>query len=359
MSETQASRLLPPSVEMQRAFATKDASYDGVFYAAVKTTGIFCRPSCPSKPKPENIEFFSSVRECLFAGYRPCKRCRPQDANGAPPPWIVDLMKRIEDAPDVKMQAVDLRALGVSPERARRWFQQHHGMTFAAWQRGHRLASAFTQIRNGASLDDATLDSGFESHSGFRDAFARVFGNAPGKMRKDGQCLITAMVETPLGPMIAVTSDAGVCLLEFTDRRMLERNLRTLRQRFQCAIVPGAHCNLDKLRMQLAEYFSGTRHDFQVPLDERGTPFQEKVWRELRRIPSGVTLSYEEVARRLGQPSASRAVALANGMNRIYILTPCHRVVAKDGGLSGYGGGVWRKRLLLDMERRGTTSQLP
>src|SRR5436309_1228026 len=132
--------LLPPRGTMERASASKDASYDGVFYVAVKTTGIFCKPSCPSRPNPENIEFFSSIKECLFAGYRACKRCHPLEANGKPPDWAQALISRVEAAPDTLLKAADLRAVGVTPERARRWFQAHYGMSFAAWCRGNRLA---------------------------------------------------------------------------------------------------------------------------------------------------------------------------------------------------------------------------
>src|ERR1035438_6935313 len=157
--------VMPTREEMARAFARKDASYDGVFYVAVKTTGIFCRPSCPSRPNLENVEFFHSVKDCLFAGYRPCKRCHPLQTNGKPPEWARELISRVEPAPAAAPKAADLRAMGITPERARRWFQQHYGMSFAIWCRGNRLAGAFMRIRQGAALDDAILDSGFQSSS--------------------------------------------------------------------------------------------------------------------------------------------------------------------------------------------------
>lgn len=345
--------LLPTRSEMEKAFARKDTSYDGVFYVAVKTTGIFCRPSCPSKPRLENVEFFSSVKECLFAGYRPCKRCHPLEANGKPPEWALELISRVQAEPDARLQAADLRALGITPERARRWFQQHYGMSFAAWCRGHRLAGAFMRIRQGATLDDATFDSGFQSHSGFRDAFTRVFGEAPGRSRKQGDRVVITMLESPLGPLLAGATDDGVNFLEYTDRRMLERNLDSMRRRFGCGVVPGQHAQLERLRSQLNEYFAGKRRDFTLPLVSRGTPFQMKVWQELRRIPHAETISYDELAARIGQPTAQRAVARANGMNHIAILIPCHRVIGKDGSLTGYGGGLWRKRLLLELEKTG------
>lgn len=345
--------LLPKREEMERAFVQKDAGYDGVFYVAVKTTGIFCRPSCPSRPKLENVEFFLTIKECIFAGYRPCKRCHPLEANGKPPAWARELMARVEAQPDTRLQASDLLSLGITPERARRWFQQNYGMSFTAWCRGHRLAAAFMRLRRGATLDDAVFDSGFGSHSGFRSAFERIFGDAPGRSREKGQRVVVAMLETPLGPLLAGASDEGINLLEYTDRRMLEHNLESMGRRFGCPVVPGQHPLLERLREELGKYFEGQLCDFSLPLAARGTPFQEKVWQQLCRIPYGQTISYDELARRVGQSTAQRAVARANGTNSVAILIPCHRVIGKDGSLTGYGGGLWRKRLLLELERTG------
>ncbi|MCC7373332.1 MAG: methylated-DNA--[protein]-cysteine S-methyltransferase [Verrucomicrobiales bacterium] len=347
--------LLPPRAVMERAFAAKDTEFDGVFYVAVRTTGIFCRPSCPSRPLPENTEFLGSIPECLAAGYRPCKRCRPLEAGGKPPEWVTTLLAKAEAEPGAVPSASDLAALDVTPERARRWFQQHYGMSFAAWCRGQRLAHAFTRLKEGGSVDDATFDAAYESHSGFREAFTRAFGDAPGRARADAELkpVVLDLLESPVGPLLAGANDEGVCLLEFSDRRMLPRNLKTLRQQFGTAVVPGKHRWLDQVRRELAEYFAGTRKRFEVPLASRGTEFQMKVWDELLLIPHGTTISYDDLAMRIGQPTAQRAVARANGMNRICILIPCHRVIGKDGSLTGYGGGVWRKRLLLELERSG------
>lgn len=338
---------------MERAFSRKDASFDGIFFVAVRTTGIFCRPSCPSKPKLENTEFFASVKECMFAGYRACKRCDPLAASGDRPAWVEELMSRVRESDIGRLQAQELKALGFTPERVRRWFTQNLGMTFAEWCRGQRLAGAFDRLRQGMNLDDVALDSGFESHSGFRDAFTRVFGSAPGRSRSEGERIVIRMIESPLGPLLAGASDAGICLLEFTDRRMLETNLATIRSRIRCPIVPGEHGHLKQLQAELSEYFAGGRRQFSVPLASAGTEFQEQVWQALREIPFGETIPYDELARRVGRPTAQRAVANANGQNRIGILIPCHRVIGKDGSLTGYGGGLWRKRLLLELERTG------
>lgn len=335
---------------MERAWRERDESYDGLFVLAVKTTGVFCRPSCPSKPKRENLEFFPGISAAVGAGYRPCKRCRPELVNGTPPEWVAGLMDRVQAAPDTPLKAGDLRAMGITPERARRWFQQHYGMTFATWCRGQRLSRSFTQIRSGTPLDDVILGHGYESHSGFREAFQRTFGSAPGRAR-GGNCLYVSLLETPLGPMLAAATPEAICQLEFADRRGLERSYAEMRKRFNLPVIPGDTDVLSQLRAELAEFFQGQRREFTVPIAVRGTPFQERVWRELQRIPYGQTASYEEIARRVKDLKAVRAVARANGTNRIYLIIPCHRVIAKDGSLSGYGGGVWRKRLLLEIER--------
>jgi AraC family transcriptional regulator of adaptative response/methylated-DNA-[protein]-cysteine methyltransferase len=260
--------------------------------------------------------------------------------GGAPPP------------PTERISAEDLRNCGVPPERARRWFQKHYGMTFSAWCRGLRLSGAFTQIRRGAQLDDVILGHGYESHSGFRAAFARVFGRAPGRAQK-AECLCTALLETPLGPMLAVVNEHAVCQLEFADRRGLEASYTEMRRRFALPVVPGENEVLKQLRAELAEYFAGTRQVFDLEVALLGTTFQQKAWRALRRIPYGATASYEDVARQLGTPTATRALAQAYGANRLYLLVPCHRVIGKDGTLTGYGGGIWRKRLLLELEQIG------
>jgi AraC family transcriptional regulator of adaptative response/methylated-DNA-[protein]-cysteine methyltransferase len=234
-------------------------------------------------------------------------------------------------------------------------------MTFQAYMRARRLAAAFTQIRAGAEIDDVVFDSGYESHSGFRDAFERVFGCPPGRAESAG-CVTIAWIETPIGPMVAGATETGVCLLEFSDRRILETQLARVRKWFgawggakplaRCgpAAVPGENKYTRELRAQVDAYFAGERRDFTLPLETRGTPFQEKVWAALRTIPYGETWSYADLAKRVGNPAAVRAVAKANGDNRISILIPCHRVIGSDGELTGYGGGLWRKRALLGRE---------
>jgi AraC family transcriptional regulator of adaptative response/methylated-DNA-[protein]-cysteine methyltransferase len=343
---------LPSLREIERATRERDASYDGVFFTAVRTTGIFCRPSCPARPAlAKNKEYFATAREAIFAGYRPCKRCRPLETNGRPPDWVERLLAEVERHPTGRLRDAELRKLSIDPARARRYFLKHYGMTFQAYYRGRRMGEALQQIRQGADLDDVVLGNGYDSHSGFRDAFQRTFGQPPGHSR-GADCIVTTWVESPIGPLVAAATAEGVCLLEFTDRRMLETQFATLRKRFTCAIVPGTNEHLEQLKDELARYFAGTRTEFCVPLVFPGSPFQRAVWERLLRIPYGETLSYEGLAADIDLPGAQRAVGRANGQNRIGVVIPCHRVINKSGRLGGYGGGLWRKEFLLDLERR-------
>jgi AraC family transcriptional regulator of adaptative response/methylated-DNA-[protein]-cysteine methyltransferase len=337
---------------MERAFLESDASYDGIFVTGVRTTGIFCRPSCRArKPLPGNVEFFATVREALFAGYRPCRRCNPATPPGTVPDWVTCLLDTVEADPGRRLHDEDLRKRGVEPARARRYFLEHYGMTFHAYCRGRRLSGALRQLRSGESLDEVALGTGWDSHSGFREAFARTFGTAPGVARTaPDAAVVMTTIDTPLGPMVAGATDAGLCLLEFTDRRMLEAQMRRLQALLKQPLVPGEHPYLAQARDELTRYFDRTLTDFTVPLVFRGTPFEERVWRELCRIPYGTTLSYAVLAARVDSPGAQRAVGRANGMNRIAVIIPCHRVVNSDGKLGGYGGGLWRKHWLLALE---------
>jgi AraC family transcriptional regulator, regulatory protein of adaptative response / methylated-DNA-[protein]-cysteine methyltransferase len=341
---------MPSIKEMQRAYLHKDTSYDGIFFLGVRTTGIFCRPSCPArKPLPANVSYFATTREAVFAGYRPCKRCRPLDTDGRPPEWVGRALALVNNSEE-RIRDAELRRSGVDPFRVRRYFQKHYGMTFQAYCRARRMGDALNQLRQGATLDDIALGNGYESHSGFRDAFMRTFGRSPGTSR-DVDRIVVSWLESPVGPIITAASDRGICLLEFTDRRMLETQFSTLKKLFSCAIVPGENEHLNALKKELDEYFAGELRSFSVPLVYPGSPFQVRVWNELLRIPYGVTCSYEDLARRVGSVSGQRAVGHANGLNRIAILIPCHRVVNKDGKLGGYGGGLWRKQYLLDLEK--------
>ena len=345
-------KTLPPTAELTRAYLERDASYNGVFFLGVRTTGIFCRPTCPArKPLPKNVEFFPTAQAAMAAGYRPCKRCRPLESDDQPA-WAADLLAEVERDPSARITDADLKGRGIDPATVRRHFLRHYGMTFQAFARARRLSGALTQIRESGTLDAAVVESGYESHSGFRDAFARLFGDTPGNYR-NGDCVHLSWMRSPLGPLVAGATSAGVCLLEFTDRRMLEAQLATVRKLFAAPVAPGSNEHLKTLEAELADYFAGKLRNFSAPLVYPGTAFQRKVWGELLKIPYGETRSYEDLAIAVGDRKAVRAVGRANGLNRIAIVIPCHRVVNKSGALGGYGGGLRRKQFLLDLEALG------
>lgn len=338
---------------MYRALIEKDTRFEGIFFAAIKTTGIFCRPSCTArKPKPENVEYFSSTGEAIRHGYRPCKVCQPMELKNATPDWLAGLMKEIRENPAVRLRSEDLRARGLQPERVSRWFKKTHGMTFHAYCRMLRINQAFGQIRYGKRVTDTAFDAGYESLSGFAETFKKATGFAPVESSQKNIVTVTRLT-TPLGPMLAGATDEGICLLEFTDRRMLETQISRLEKLLKATFVPGAHPHFELLTEELQKYFDKKLTKFTVPLVLPGTEFQQKVWSALRAIPPGETRSYKQQAESIGQPAAVRAVARANGDNRIAIIVPCHRVIGTGGKLTGYGGGLWRKQWLLEHEKNG------
>jgi AraC family transcriptional regulator of adaptative response/methylated-DNA-[protein]-cysteine methyltransferase len=347
-----AMELLPPPDTMYRALLQRDSSFEGIFFVAVRTTGIFCRPTCPAKkPARQNVDFFATSSEALHGGYRPCLRCTPMDPAKRPPKLIERLRAEVEKMPDGRLTDKELLALSIDPSTARRQFKRHYGMTFQAYHRARRMGLALREVRRGGRVDEAQSGSGFDSASGFREAFTRVFGDSP-TAAKSRPGLMAERIETPLGAMLAVAGDKGLHLLEFTDRRALERELTILRRRLRTNVVPGEHPHLEAIRTQLADYFSGAKLEFNVPLAPVGSDFQMRTWEILRSIPPGETRSYSWMAERLGIPGARRAVGRANGTNMLCLIIPCHRVIRADGTLCGYGGGLWRKKWLLDHERK-------
>ena len=338
---------------MYEALVAKDTRYEGSFIAAVKTTGIFCRPGCTArKPKRENVEFFKSAKDAILHGYRPCKICSPLEKPGETPAYIKEILNEINRNPGLKYKDYQLRSKGIEPTTLRRWFLKNHGITFHSYQRLHRINSAFKRIKAGQTVTSTAYDTGYESLSGFADSFKSIFGVSPVNS-KDKAVIDLTRLETPLGTMIACATDTGVCLLEFTDRKMLETEFKTLAKMLNASIIQGENKHFSMLRQQVEEYFAGIRKKFTVPVHTPGTEFQQAVWKELQQIPYGATRSYQQQAIALKKPQAVRAVANANGMNRLCIIIPCHRVVGSDGQLTGFGGGLWRKKWLLDFERRG------
>jgi AraC family transcriptional regulator, regulatory protein of adaptative response / methylated-DNA-[protein]-cysteine methyltransferase len=336
---------------MYRALVDHDPSFEGIFFVGVSTTGIFCRPTCRVRtPKRENVEFFASTSEALHAGYRPCLRCRPLSAENAVSPLVARLLAAVEAEPTSRWRDADLARHGIEPSTARRAFKRYCGMTFHAYHRARRMGLALAGVRQGKSMLDLQLDHGFESGSGFRVAFNRLVGAAPSRAR-DVACLYARWFETPLGAMLALADDEGLALLEFVDRRGLEREIEDLQAKLERRILPGEHPHLAQIGDELAAYFAGRELTFATPVALRGSPFQCAVWNALLEIPPGTTRSYAEIATAVGRANAVRAVGRANGDNRLCLIVPCHRVIGADGTLTGYGGGLWRKQWLIEHER--------
>ncbi len=234
---------------------------------------------------------------------------------------------------------------------ARRQFKKRFGMTFVEYARAQRMGLAMKQIRSGEAIIEAQLSSGYESSSGFRDAFSRIMGAAP-TLLGQSTILKVSWLDTQLGPMIAIADEAALYLLEFVDRRGLEREIERLRWKMKSAIIPGTTQPIQSIESELKAYFEGRLSEFKTPLFLMGSPFQRCVWEELQKIPSGETRSYSDVAITMGKPSAFRAVAQANGANQLAIIIPCHRVININGELGGYGGGLMRKKWLINHEKQ-------
>ena len=349
---------LPKDDVLYAALVARDDSYEGRAWVGVSSTGIFCRLNCPApNPKPENCTFYDSVAACLAAGFRPCKRCKPLAKGAEADPVVAALLRALEGDPGRRWSETDIAAMGYDPSTVRRAFRRHYGVTFLDMARLARVRAGARAIAAGDRVIDAQLEAGFASGSGFSAAFARVLGVAPGSFTGD-EMIRADWFDTPVGPMIAVADARHLLVMEFFERKSLAAELRAVQKAAKGQIGVGRFPPIDQIERELAEYFAGTRASFDTPLAPLGTPFTRSVWDELRRIPVAETRSYSQVAAALGRPDATRAVARANGANPIAIVVPCHRVIGADGSLTSYGGGLWRKRWLIEheagMARKGT-----
>lgn len=333
-----------------QALLARAPEYTGVFYVGVKTTGVFCIAVCRArKPKRENVEFYRDFKSALDAGYRPCKVCRPTENACSAPDYIEQALALVRQTPKVRISDTRLRDSNISPERVRRWFLQHHGITFQAFQRMQRVNVALQELKGRRSATDVAFDSGYESLSGFGYTYKKLTGHSPTMAQ---QTLLIHRFTTPIGPMFVCASERGVCLLEFVDRRMLETEFSDLQRLLNARIIAGQNEHIRQAENEIAEYFAGKRLRFTLALDTPGSEFQRRVWQALAEIPCGESTHYQALAETLNKPTAARAVAAANGANRIAIVIPCHRVIGKDGSMTGYGGGVARKRWLLEHEKK-------
>ena len=335
-----------------KALLDRNASFVGIFFVGVHTTSIFCIADCRArKPKLKNVSFYSELKDVLDQGFRPCKICKPTLQNLEMPEAVTRAIQLVHDHPKEKIKDYRLRQEGLDPAYLRRWFKKNHGMTFHAYQRMFRINKAFQELKEGKKSSDTAYDNGFESLSGFNYTYKKILGSSP--KHNDGKNIILlSRTQTPLGPMFIAATDKGICLLEFVDRRMLETEYKDLQRLLHANIIAGENQHIKLLKKELKEYFNGDRNSFTVKLDAPGTSFQKLVWQALRDIPFGENTNYSQLALNLNKATAVRAVASANGFNRIAIVIPCHRVIGKDGQLRGYGGGLERKAWLLAHEKK-------
>ena len=328
------------------AFEQRDRSWDGCVIGAVKTTGIYCKPSCPARrPRRENVEFFLEAEEARVAGYRPCLRCKP-DEVGRDREAVARAVRLIEQAEEAPNLAELAAAVGYAPHHFQRMFSRDVGVSPAQYARGLRARRAQSELTEDKTVTEAIYDAGYSAPSRFYADAKERLGMTPSAWRDGGrgETIRYAMLDTPLGQMLVAATTKGICRLTF------DEDERALRRRFpNASILPADEAMASLISGVLTAIETPTAMP-DLPIDVRGTAFQEAVWRELRKIPVGQTRSYADIAAAVGQPHAVRAVGTANGSNPVAVLVPCHRVIRSDGTLGGYAGGLDRKKKLLAAE---------
>lgn len=319
------------------------------FILAVLSTGIFCRPGCPARlPLRQNCVFYETAARALKAGYRPCKRCHPLGGQHAA---LESLMQEIYANPEADWSAKALEEKGLAPTTLRRQFKAHTGFGLSAFIRWVRLGQAAQSLTQGETVIMAQLDAGFDSPSGFRAAFGDMFGQAPARIKFDEQNpLCVAWHETPMGRMVSIADETALYMLEFTNRVKMLAQVKRLHRLHNRPILVGRTVISEQIEDELKRYFKGELKQFETPLVLTGTDFQKQTWAQLCAIPYGETRSYAQLAMAVGNEKAVRAVAGSNAKNGLALIVPCHRVIAKDGSLGGYAGGVERKSALLSLE---------
>ncbi len=333
----------------------KDAKADGTFVFAVRTTGVYCRPSCPSRPaRRENVEFHLTGAEARAAGFRPCKRCKPDESSlrEQHARLVAEACRLIEPATRAPTLETLARQAGMSPFHFHRVFKAVTGLTPQAYARARRGARIRKALDRNSTVTRAIYDAGFSSSSRFYEATRSVLGMMPSTFRDGGvaETIHFALGETSLGPLLVAMSAQGVCAIMLGDDPAAL--LHDLEDRFPHATLVGGDAGFESLVAKVVGLVEAPHLGLDLPLDVRGTAFQQRVWQALGEIPAGHTVSYRELAERIGKPAAVRAVAQACGANPVAIAIPCHRVVRTDGSLSGYRWGVERKRALLEREAR-------
>ncbi len=334
--------------------AARDRSADGEFFYSVKTTGVYCRPSCAARlADPKNVGFHATATDAEAAGFRPCKRCRPD----RPPleeqyaATVAEACRMIERADEPPTLAVLAKAAGLSTFHFHRIFKAITGVTPKGYAMAHRSSRVRDQLSRSSTVTEAIYDSGFNSNSRFYEKSDQILGMTPSDYRAGGANteIRFAVGECSLGSILVATSPKGVCAILMGDDP--DALLRDLQDRFPSADLIGGDAKFESLIAKVVGFVEAPALGLDLPLDVRGTVFQQRVWQALREIPAGSTASYTEIATRIGAPSSVRAVARACASNALAVAIPCHRVVRIDGALSGYRWGVERKRALLEKEK--------
>jgi AraC family transcriptional regulator, regulatory protein of adaptative response / methylated-DNA-[protein]-cysteine methyltransferase len=342
---------IAPDTRMQ-AVRARDASADGRFVYAVVTTGVFCRPSCGARPpKPENMRFYAGPEEARAAGFRPCLRCKPEQPLGsARAEMIATACRQIETAESEPTLEQLAGQAALSPFHFHRVFKAVTGLTPKGYARAHRNRRVRAELLGEGRVTDALYDAGFNSNGRFYEVSNAILGMTPTRFRNggDGTEVRFAVAATSLGAMLVAESDKGICSVALGDEP--DTLVRELQDRFPKAQLIGGDEAFERRVAEVVGLIDHPEKGVDLPLDIRGTAFQQKVWAALRRIPAGQTLSYAELAQRIGDPKAVRAVAGACAANTLALLVPCHRIVRTDGAISGYRWGAERKRVLLQRE---------
>jgi len=329
----------------------RDARQDGCFVFAVRTTGIYCRPSCPSRrPRRDSVEFFPTTQEAERAGYRACLRCKPTQASEQAR-YVLHARRLLDNAEGSLTLAQLSKRVGISPFHLQRIFKRATGLSPREYQLARRVQQIKAGLRKGEDVTTALYEAGFSSPSRLYENSNQQFGMTPGTYRRGGAGInITfGVAPSPLGRMLIAATERGLCAVRFGDSAAeLERELRS---EFHAADLHRDDAALRRYIEPLMTSLRGDNTIIDLPLDIRATAFQTKVWDALRRIPKGETRSYAQVAREIGEPRAVRAVAHACASNPVAVVVPCHRVVRSDGDLAGYRWGSERKKKLLEAER--------
>ncbi|MBV8566533.1 MAG: bifunctional DNA-binding transcriptional regulator/O6-methylguanine-DNA methyltransferase Ada [Methylobacteriaceae bacterium] len=347
------SRPVPAEDQRWQAVLHRDREADGQFVYSVATTGIYCRPTCAARlPRRENVRFHPSCEDAERAGFRACRRCRPNEAalKERQAAAIAKACRLIEEAEEVPSLDILAAAAGMSRFHFHRVFKAHTGVTPKAYADAHRARRVRDELSQRDTVTEAIYGAGFNSNGRFYAASSGLLGMTPTEFRAGGrgQSIRFAVGECSLGSILVAATEKGVCAIEFGDDP--EALVRNLQDRFPKARLIGADKAFEEIVAKVVGFIEAPAQGFDLPLDVRGTAFERRVWQALRDIPVGATVSYSEIARRLGEPKSARAVARACGSNPVAVAIPCHRVVHADASLSGYRWGVERKQALLARE---------